>query len=193
MSEGRGMLGDRSCKKCKTFNFTLQNMQSDVNYLQMIRDRLKQIELKISDLADYLQISRPTLYKYIESYDAKDFSSVNDKVVQLFNYIEKNPLAGKKTVVNFILTNLGTENEFGTPEANAVFSKIKKYLIENPDSTKTQFIKMFVQKSDFDEVAEYLLKIQPILRNRTPTQEEIELLKPYDEIRTIIENLQEEK
>ena len=52
---------------------------------------------------------------------------------------------------------------------------------------------MFVQKSDFDEVAEYLLKIQPILRNRTPTQEEIELLKPYDEIRTIIENLQEEK
>ena len=152
----------------------------------MIRDRLKQIELKISDLADYLQISRPTLYKYIESYDAKDFSSVNDKVVQLFNYIEKNPLAGKKTVVNFILTNLG-------PEDNAVFSKIKKYLIENPDSTKTQFIKMFVQKSDFDEVAEYLLKIQPILRNRTPTQEEIELLKPYDEIRTIIENLQEEK
>ena len=81
----------------------------------------------------------------------------------------------------------------GTPEDNAVFSKIKKYLIENPDSTKTQFIKMFVQKSDFDEVAEYLLKIQPILRNRTPTQEEIELLKPYDEIRTIIENLQEEK
>ena len=159
----------------------------------MIRDRLKQIELKISDLADYLQISRPTLYKYIESYDAKDFSSVNDKVVQLFNYIEKNPLAGKKTVVNFILTNLGTENEFGTPEDNAVFSKIKKYLIENPDYTKTQFIKMFVQKSDFDEVAEYLLKIQPILRNRTPTQEEIELLKPYDEIRTIIENLQEEK
>lgn len=159
----------------------------------MIRDRLKQIELKISDLANYLQVSRPTLYKYIESYDSKDFSSVNDKVVKLFNYIEKNPLAGKKTVVNFILTTLVTENEFGSAEDNAVFSKIKKYLIENPDSTKTQFIKMFVQKSDFDEVAEYLLEIQPLLRNRAPTQEEIELLKPYDEIRTIIEKSQEKK
>ena len=72
----------------------------------MIRQRLKDMELKITDLADYLQITRPTLYKFIDMYDSNEFDGINRKVLRLFNYIEKNTLAGKKVVINYILTNL---------------------------------------------------------------------------------------
>ena len=37
----------------------------------MLRERLKNMEIKITELADYLQISRPTMYKFIEYYDLK--------------------------------------------------------------------------------------------------------------------------
>lgn len=32
----------------------------------MLKERLKEIDLRIAELADYLQISRPTMYKFID-------------------------------------------------------------------------------------------------------------------------------
>ena len=72
----------------------------------MLRDRLKELDLKITEMADYLQLSRPTMYKFIECYDNKEFSSINKNVLKLFNYINENELVGKKNVVNYILTTL---------------------------------------------------------------------------------------
>ena len=55
----------------------------------MIKKRLKDLEIKITELADYLQLSRTTLYKFIDSYDAKNRKEVNSSVLKLFDYIEK--------------------------------------------------------------------------------------------------------
>ena len=66
----------------------------------MIRERLKEIDFKLTDLAEYLKISRPTLYKFIDLYDKKDYQSINNHVLSLLKYIDENPLVGKKSSIN---------------------------------------------------------------------------------------------
>ena len=55
----------------------------------MMKERLKEMELKITELSDYLQISRPTMYKFIEAYDTGDNSIINKNVLKLFKYIDE--------------------------------------------------------------------------------------------------------
>lgn len=153
----------------------------------MIKERLKDIELKITELSDYLQISRPTMYKFIEAYDSGDNSTVNKNVLKLFKYIDENPLIGKKSVVSYILTNLVEEKELGDSSENRLYNQIKRYIIANPESTKTQFIELTIQKTDFDDAIKYLLKIYPLLRKRKLSDEEIAFLKPYDDIANLLE------
>lgn len=156
----------------------------------MIRQRLKDMELKITDLADYLQITRPTLYKFIDMYDSNEFDGINRKVLRLFNYIEKNTLAGKKVVINYILTNLVDIKELGDKEEKAIYTKVKKYLIECPESSKAKFIEYIIQKDDFDEIIDYLVEIIPLIKKRKLTEEEIKRLKPYN---LLIEALETEE
>ena len=152
-----------------------------------MKERLKEMELKITELSDYLQISRPTMYKFIESYDNGDVSTINKHVLKLFKYIDENPLIGKKTVVSYILNNLVEEKELGNTTENRLFNQIKRYILANPESAKSQFIGVIVQKTDFDDVITYLLKVYPLLRKRKLSEEEIEILRPYDDIKDIMD------
>jgi len=145
------------------------------------------MELKITELSDYLQISRPTMYKFIEAYDSGDVSIINKHVLKLFKYIDENPLIGKKTVVSYILTNLVEEKELGDTAENRIYNQIKRFLIANPESIKSQFIELIVQKTDYDDAIKYLLKIYPLLRKRKLSDEEIAFLKPFDDIKTILD------
>lgn len=128
------------------------------------------------------------MYKFIEAYDAGDNSIINKNVLKLFKYIDENPLIGKKTVVSYILTNLVEEKELGDSSENRLYNQIKRYIISNPESAKTQFIELAIQKSDYDDAINYLLKIYPLLKKRKLSDEEIAFLKSYDDISTLIEN-----
>ena len=155
----------------------------------MIKERLKDIDLKITELSDYMQISRPTMYKFIEAYDDGNSSIINKHVLKLFKYIDENPLIVKKTVVSYIFTNLVEEKELGDTAENRIYNQIKRYLISNPESVKSQFIELVVQKTDYDDAIKYLMKIYPLLRKRKLSDEEVEFLKPFDDIRIMLDKI----
>lgn len=148
----------------------------------MLRDRLKEIDLRITELADYLQVSRPTMYKFIEYYEKEEFDLINKKVLKLFNYIKENELVGKKNVVNYILTNLVDLKDLGSKEENNTLSNIKKYIVANPDSKKSRFIELILTKDIYDKLIYYLVDISCLLRKKKLTEEEKEKLIPYLEI-----------
>ena len=145
----------------------------------MLRDRLKSMELKITELADYLQVSRPTMYKFIEYYDNQQFELINKKVLKLFNYINEHELVGKKNVVNYILTNLVTVKEMNDSEEYGVLYAIKKYIISNPESKKSKFITLCVTNDHFDDIIPFLVEIQPLIRKRKLNDDEIKKLEIY--------------
>jgi predicted transcriptional regulator len=153
----------------------------------MLKERLKDVELKITDLSEYLKISRPTLYKFIEAYDTGNYSVINPQILNLFKYIENNELAGKTKIINYILNNMFEKKELGSEDDNPTYTQIKEILNTSPKSDKRRFIELIAGKSDFDEVIKYLLKIYPLLRKRNLEEWEIKLLKPYDDIRDILD------
>ena len=148
----------------------------------MLRDRLKEIDLRITELADYLQISRPTMYKFIDYYDQENFDLINKKVLKLFNYIVENELVGKKNVINFILNNLVDIKELGSNEEKDAFNSIKKYMISNPESKKSKFIELIAQKEIYDKLIFYLVDIYDIVKKKKLTDAEKDKIAPFLDI-----------
>ena len=155
----------------------------------MLRERLKSMDLRITELADYLQISRPTMYKFIDCYEVCDFDAINSKVLKLFNFIKENELAGKKNVVKYILENLTDVKEMEEkPEIDAI-KKIRKYIISNPESKKSKFFEICATKDTFDEVIYYLADIENILKKKKLTEEEKTIIAPYIELKIKLKDI----
>lgn len=148
----------------------------------MIHERLQSLDIKITELAQYLQISRPTMYKFIEAYDAHDRKAVNANVLKLFDYIEDNELVDKRNVIGFILTKLTNQKPTGSAEEQELTREIRQFLAKNPDSEKAAFIKACMRKSSFDLAIHYLMEIGPLLSKKKLTEDEKSLLKPYEDI-----------
>ena len=72
----------------------------------MIKERLKDLDIKITELAGYLSISRPTMYKFIDMYDAENKKDLSNFICELFDYIDTNELIDKKNVINYILSKV---------------------------------------------------------------------------------------
>jgi len=68
-----------------------------------VRERLKELQLRLTELSEYLTISRPTLYKFVEYYDTGQREMIkNPMVLKLFDFITKNKNLGKKEIVSYI-------------------------------------------------------------------------------------------
>ncbi|MCR4661544.1 MAG: hypothetical protein K5765_06045 [Clostridia bacterium] len=148
----------------------------------MLKERLKELDIKITELANYLSISRPTLYKYIEDYEVSNLEDINKSIIKLFDYITKNELIGKNNIINYILTNLTNVKELEKKEEKSMFKFVRNYMINNPDSNKSQFYVLTSKKDVFSNVIDYLMEIAPIINKKKLSEEEIELLKPYKEL-----------
>ena len=138
-----------------------------------IMNRFKESDIKTSELANYLQISRPTLYKYFELYDNKKYFEINAKSLQLFKFVDSHPLAGKTVIIAYIineLSDISDEVEEKTP--------------------KQEFINLIRNNDLFDDVIKYLLKVSKVINKAKKTKEEDRLLEPYN---SIIELNKEEK
>lgn len=147
----------------------------------MIKERLKELDIKITELANYLQISRPTMYKYIELYDIGKKKEVDKQVVKLFDYISTNDLIDKVNVINFIISKLIKNNNSCTL-ANKNFdfiNKIKDIYEEDANNIKIKFIKRILKNSDYDVVMNYLLNIDTLLKKKKLLAEDEEKIKPY--------------
>lgn len=148
----------------------------------MIKNRLKEIDLRITEIAEYLHLSRPTVYKFINCYDKKQFKMIDDKALKLFNFIEENEFVGKRGAISYILNNLSDAAASGGTDG------VIKYLLENPDSKKSRFITECTENDTFDSVIYYLADIMPLLSKSCLTDSEKELIKPYNELIKNIKN-----
>lgn len=157
----------------------------------MIAERLREMEFKKSELAKYLHVSRPTLDKYIGAFDTGDLDSVSPRVRKLFEFITNSPLAGKKSTIDFILSNLSESlvEQAAAARNSAVediFPELCNFLVENSASTKARFMELAARTSDYDDAIDYLLAVTPLLHQRRLTEQQIALLKPYDDIHEIM-------
>lgn len=149
----------------------------------MIKDRLKELDIKITELASYLNISRPTMYKFIEMYDESDnHKEIKKQVLRLFDYINSNPYIDKSNVINYILNRISKPADLESEDNYAVYRDVKKYILNNPSSEKTQFINLIIRDSSFDMAIHYLMEISNLSKINETSLEQEEFLKPYKDI-----------
>lgn len=149
----------------------------------MLKEMLKKLDIKITELSDYLKISRPTLYKFIDYYDKNNTKQMDKRLVDLFNYIKKNiDLIEKRNVINYIFNNF---NEYTNLEENNLYQIInnfRTYVINNPKSEKTFIVDEIIKSKYYDLIVHYLYSIHNIISKTKLTGEEKELLQPYKQI-----------
>ena len=123
----------------------------------MIKERLKELDIKITELANYLSISRPTMYKFIEMYDDGNRKELTNSICSLFEYIESNEFIDKKNVISYILHNIAVVSDDKDEIATDDKKTIINYLLRN---------------NDLDELFNYLVEASISSRKEKKTKKD---------------------
>lgn len=137
-----------------------------------IREILKEKDIKITELADYLGITRPTLYKFIDIFDSGNRKGIDSKTLKVFLFIDKHPLRSKAQIVSYIinLTNESSPNDESNNERE----------LDNIEAS----------------VLDYLREVNSLLNKKKINEEERQKIQMYYQFSNMIgtkDNMFEEK
>ena len=119
----------------------------------LLREQLKEIDLRLVDLAELLKISRPTAYKFIELYEIGQRDKFDSKILRFFDYVCQNDI-NKMDAISFILNNISMpENQSNKDKKQQITNLLKK-----DNEVKVNFIEKLTQVDIFDPILGYLLE-----------------------------------
>ena len=133
-----------------------------------MKARMRELNIKMTELSEYIKVSRPTLYKYIESYESGDLDSIPDRVVSLFRLMD-NPDVTKEQVVTFTITTF-SEGDSTDPK-----DVIRRYLSDPSSSAdKTELMYKLATTDCIDDIIPYLNECIDILSEKRTDNESIQ-------------------
>ncbi|MDY5821397.1 MAG: hypothetical protein SPJ83_01170 [Helicobacter sp.] len=138
-----------------------------------LRDRLRELGIKIVDLASMLDISRPTLYKHIESYETNALENLDSSYIALFNYITQNEFINAKNVFIYI-----TQNILRLKERDLQGSMAMGRVAITGNAQKDAFITLLLESNRFDDLLGYFISCYELLQKDTLSDESRAFLQP---------------
>ena len=138
-----------------------------------LRDRLRELGIKIVDLANMLDISRPTLYKHIESYETNALENLDSSYIALFNYITQNEFINAKNVFIYI-----TQNILKLKEKDLQGSMAMGRVAITGNAQKDAFITLLLESNRFDDLLGYFISCYELLQKDTLSDESKAFLQP---------------
>ena len=126
-----------------------------------MKARMRELNIKMTELSEYIKVSRPTLYKYIESYESGDLESIPDRVVSLFRMMDR-PEVTKEQVIASIISTFREDEGTETGEA------VRRY-VSDPSSSpsKIEFLEKVASTDCLDSIIPYLNDCIDILSGDT--------------------------
>lgn len=109
-----------------------------------MRTKLKSLEIRLTELSTYLGFSRPTLYKFLDDYERKDFKNIDFKVKVIFDFIMQKSTSSKIEVINKII-ELNRQNE----SHGSIDDFIEKL---RSDSDTLQLINIVIEQNGIDSI-----------------------------------------
>ena len=147
--------------------------------MKLLREKIKELDIRIMDLANYMEMSRPTIYKYIEMYETGYRNEIESRVLTVFEYIDNNENIGKTNVIKFILENISKIEE-NISETEKKKIQIRN-LLKHQNETKEDFIYLISEDNFFDPILGYLIKCKNIT-DKKMTDEDYEFIKPLENL-----------
>lgn len=125
-----------------------------------MRTKLKSLEIRLTELSTYLGFSRPTLYKFLDDYEKKDFKNIDFKVKVIFDFIMQKSTSSKIEVINKII-ELNRQNE----SHGSIDDFIEKL---RSDSDTLQLINTAVDQSGVDSIVSAFQKtLKKLIKEKT--------------------------
>jgi hypothetical protein len=124
-----------------------------------MREKLKKLQIRLTELAGYLNISRPTLYKYVEMFDTRQKTQINPVVLKLFEFITQKKDITRKEVLRYIISGQFVKD--ATIEENELLNLIQTYIHKTYDENNYS-----------NELGKIILLARDIKSKRLLTEEE---------------------
>lgn len=123
-----------------------------------MKERLHDLGIKTTELSTYMKISRPSLYKYMGTYEEGETANIPTKVLNTFKYIDRHKNLTKEQVISFVILEFADEQTTSKKEA------IKNYLLsKSSNDAKIGLMYQLVASSALDDIVQYLTKASIIL------------------------------
>lgn len=145
------------------------------NSVLLLRDKMKKADFRLVDLAEFLDISRPTAYKFIEFYELGQRQRLESKVLKLFEFIDKDEVPSKTELTEYIATHIIKANSSKKHELIAS-------LLKNDNGSKIAFIELLTNSTLYDGLLPYLLACAQIANKAKISQKERTQVEPLLEL-----------
>jgi len=106
-----------------------------------VRDKLREVNVRLVELATYLNISRPTMYKYLELYENRDYSKIDKVTFDLFSFIDTEIDLSKPSLMNYLIYKIVPANQLGGDDRlSKVIEEVRKLSTSLNSEDKIKFI-----------------------------------------------------
>ncbi|MBD5167376.1 MAG: hypothetical protein HDT11_00550 [Helicobacter sp.] len=139
----------------------------------LLRDKMREIDLRLVDLAQFLELSRPTVYKFIDYYETGQRDRLEPKILRLFDFISQAP--SKASVMSYVIENIVKPKEQTPQDREHQIAN----LLKKENKVKIEFINRIAESQVFDPILDYLLQCEMILaQGKALEEQEIAILEP---------------
>ena len=139
----------------------------------LLRDKMREIDLRLVDLAQFLELSRPTVYKFIDYYETGQRDRLEPKILRLFDFISQ--ASSKASVMGYVIENIVKPKEQSPQDREHQIAN----LLKKENKVKIDFINRIAESQVFDPILDYLLQCEMILAQGKALEElEIAILEP---------------
>ena len=139
----------------------------------LLRDKMREIDLRLVDLAQFLELSRPTVYKFIDYYETGQRDRLEPKILRLFDFISQ--ASSKASVMGYVIENIVKPKEQTLQDREHQIAN----LLKKENKVKIEFINRIAESQVFDPILDYLLQYEMILaQGKALEEQEIAILEP---------------
>ncbi len=132
-----------------------------------MKEKIRSLDVRLTELSKYLGISRPTLYRYLELYESGDAGQVPKEIRDLFRFID-NRCGSKDQLMRYVVSHFCISSDDG------IKTDLSGFINESSDrSPKLKLMHLMATTSHLDPLVGYLTECIGILEKDDITEDEM--------------------
>lgn len=133
-----------------------------------MKDRMLELGIKMTELSQYMKISRPSLYKYLGLFESRDYDQIPEKVLRSFRELNRRKKITKEQFIAFVISEFQESEDYDNKE------RVRTYLSKcNITDPKLELITQIVEMTRYEEMVPYLSNCFRILSEGPKDDSEI--------------------
>ena len=138
-----------------------------------MKEKIRSLDVRLTELSKYLSISRPTLYRYLELYESGEPGQVPKDIRELFRFIDGR-CGSKDQLMRYVISHFCTSPEDG------IKAEMSGFINESSErSPKLKLMYRIATTSHMDPLVGYLAECMDILEKEEISEDELGIVARF--------------